>query len=158
MHPHQRLVTALVCAASAVLFSPVLLADTQPSYTNPNVNLSAQSQAADANSSYGQKIGNKAARAFANIGTSGLEMPKNIINTVNQGNPLYGFFGGMIKGLANMVGRTGCGLIDLITFPLPTKPSVFPLYIWDDFDVDTTYGPILRLNNSSTEPGLDQPR
>ena len=37
-------------------------------------------------SSYGEKVGNKALNAFANLTTSTLEMPKNIINTMNQSN------------------------------------------------------------------------
>ncbi|MFA5920717.1 MAG: exosortase system-associated protein, TIGR04073 family [Methylococcaceae bacterium] len=91
-------------------------------------------------SSYGEKVGNKALNAFANLTTSTLEMPKNIINTMNQSNFFYGVFGGFIKGLVNTLGRTGCGIADLITFPLPTRPIAYPVYIWDDFDVDTSYG------------------
>jgi putative exosortase-associated protein (TIGR04073 family) len=97
-------------------------------------------------SSYGQKVGNKALIAFANLTTSPLEIPKNIINTMNQSNFFYGVFGGFIKGLVNTLGRTGCGIADLITLPLPTKPIAYPVYIWDDFDVDTTYGDVFRLN------------
>ena len=96
--------------------------------------------------SYSEKVGNKALVAFANLTTSPLEMPKNIINTMNQSNFFYGVFGGFLKGLVNTLGRTGCGIADLITLPLPTKPVAYPVYIWDDFDVDTTYGEVYRLN------------
>jgi putative exosortase-associated protein (TIGR04073 family) len=105
-------------------------------------------------SSYGKKIGNKALNAFANLTTSPLELPKNIINTMNQSNFFYGVFGGFIKGLVNTLGRTGCGIVDLITFPLPTKPIAYPVYIWDDFDIDTTYGEVFRLDRT---PKIDQP-
>ena len=105
-------------------------------------------------SSYGKKIGNKALNAFANLTTSPLELPKNIINTMNQSNFFYGVFGGFIKGLVNTLGRTGCGIVDLITFPLPTKPIAYPVYIWDDFDIDTTYGEVFRLDIT---PKIDQP-
>ena len=105
-------------------------------------------------SSYGKKIGNKALNAFANLTTSPLELPKNIINTMNQSNFFYGVFGGFIKGLVNTLGRTGCGIVDLITFPLPTKPIAYPVYIWDDFDIDTTYGEVFRLDRT---PKMDQP-
>jgi putative exosortase-associated protein (TIGR04073 family) len=98
--------------------------------------------------SYGEKIGNKAMNGFANITTSPLEMPKNIINTMNQSNFFYGVFGGFIKGLVNTLGRTGCGIADLITFPIPTKPIAYPVYIWDDFDIDTTYGEVFRLDKT----------
>jgi len=99
-------------------------------------------------SSYGEKVGNKALNAFANLTTSTLEMPKNIINTMNQSNFFYGVFGGFIKGLVNTLGRTGCGIADLITFPLPTRPIAYPVYIWDDFDVDTSYGEVFRLDKT----------
>jgi putative exosortase-associated protein (TIGR04073 family) len=95
--------------------------------------------------SYGQKVGNKALNGFANLTTSPLEIPKNIINTMNKSNFFYGVVGGFFKGLINTVGRIGCGIADLLTFPLPTKPIAYPLYIWDDFDVDTTYGEVYRL-------------
>lgn len=111
------------------------------------------------NASYGTKIGNKALIAFANITTSPLELPKNIINTMNQSNFFYGVFGGFLKGLVNTLGRTGCGIADLLTFPLPTKPVAHPLYIWDDFDVDTTYGDVYRLNKSQKieQPPTEKP-
>ena len=105
-------------------------------------------------SSYGEKVGNKALNAFANLTTSTLEMPKNIINTMNQSNFFYGVFGGFIKGLVNTLGRTGCGIADLITFPLPTRPIAYPVYIWDNFDVDTSYGEVFRLDKTQK---IDQP-
>ena len=86
--------------------------------------------------------------------TSTLEMPKNIINTMNQSNFFYGVFGGFLKGLVNTLGRTGCGIADFITIPLPTKPIAYPVYIWDDFDVDTTYGEVFRLDKTQK---IDQP-
>jgi putative exosortase-associated protein (TIGR04073 family) len=98
--------------------------------------------------SYGEKVGNKALIAFANLTTSPLEIPKNIINTMNQSNFFYGVFGGFLKGLVNTLGRTGCGIADLITLPLPTKPIAYPVFIWDDFDVDTTYGEVFRLDKT----------
>ena len=104
--------------------------------------------------SYGEKIGNKALLGFANLISSPLEIPKNIINTINQSNFFYGVFGGFIKGLVNNLGRAGCGVADLLTFPLPTQPIAHPLYIWDDFDVDTTYGDVMRLDKTKK---TDQP-
>jgi len=107
--------------------------------------------------SYGQKVGNKALNAFANLTTSSLEMPKNIINTMNQSNFFYGVFGGFLKGLVNTLGRAGCGIADFITLPLPTQPIAYPVYIWNDFDVDTTYGEVFRLDNTQkTEQPVTQ--
>jgi putative exosortase-associated protein (TIGR04073 family) len=108
--------------------------------------------------SYGQKVGNKALNAFANLTTSPLELPKNIINTMNQSNFFYGVFGGFIKGLVNTLGRAGCGIADLITFPIPTRPIAYPVYIWDDFDIDTTYGEVFRLDKTQeiSQPPVSQ--
>lgn len=98
--------------------------------------------------SYGAKIGRKALNGFANIGTSVLEIPKNIINVTNESNILYGVTGGLFKGILNLVGRTGVGVADLITFPLPTRPVAEPVYIWNNFDLDTSYNAAFRLDTS----------
>ena len=104
--------------------------------------------------SYGEEIGNKALIGFANLTTSPLEIPKNIINTMNKSNFFYGVVGGFFKGLVNTAGRIGCGIADLLTFPIPTQPVAHPLYIWDDFDIDTTYGDVMRLEKTKK---TDQP-
>jgi len=97
--------------------------------------------------SYGSKVGNKALNGFANMTTGILEIPKNIINVSNESNVIWGIVGGTIMGTLNLVGRLATGLTDLITAPLPTKPIVYPAYVWDDFDVDTSYGEVFRLDN-----------
>lgn len=107
--------------------------------------LISSSAMAEHEESYGAKVGNKALRGFANLTTSTLEIPKNIINTTNQSNVAYGFIGGTAKGILNTVGRMMVGLTDLITAPLPTKRFIHPGYVWDDFDADTTYGEVFRL-------------
>lgn len=107
--------------------------------------LTSSGAMADDQESYGDKVGDKALRGFVNLTTSTLEIPKNIINTTNQSNIAYGFVGGTAKGILNTVGRMMVGLTDLITAPLPTKRFVHPNYVWDDFDADTTYGEVLRL-------------
>ena len=97
--------------------------------------------------SYGSKVGNKALNGFANMTTGILEIPKNIINVSNESNVIWGILGGSIKGVLNTVGRLATGIADLITAPLPTKPIVHPAYVWDDFDMDTSYGEVFRLDN-----------
>ncbi|WP_262965725.1 exosortase system-associated protein, TIGR04073 family [Methylobacter psychrophilus] len=131
---------------------PIAQADSpQQSYSN-------QADASLQQSSYGEKIGNKALNAFANLATSPLEIPKDIINTINQSNFFYGVFGGFTKGLVNTLGRAGCGIADLITLPIPTQPIAHPVYIWDDFDMDTTYGEVLRLDNTKkTDQSIIEP-
>ncbi|MCF6202993.1 MAG: exosortase system-associated protein, TIGR04073 family [Methylococcaceae bacterium] len=107
---------------------------------------SSSSIFAEEEQSYGSKIGNKALNGLSNIFTAVLEIPKNIINTTNDSNVAYGAVGGLAKGTLNTAGRLFSGVADLITFPIPTKPIAQPVYIWDDFDVDTTYGEAFRLD------------
>jgi putative exosortase-associated protein (TIGR04073 family) len=106
--------------------------------------------------SYGNKTAQKAARAFGNLGTAWLEIPKNMINVSNQSNVFYGVVGGMFKGIVHMAGRLGVAVADLITIPLPTQPIAYPIYVWEDFDIDTTYGDSFRYapgqNIASPEP------
>lgn len=106
---------------------------------------------AEEQQSYGSKVGNKALNGFANMTTGILEIPKNIINVSNESNVIWGFLGGGAMGVLNTVGRLATGLTDLITAPLPTQPIVHPAYVWDDFDVDTSYGEVFRLEGE--EPG-----
>ena len=109
-------------------------------------NISAEEQ----ERSYGTKVGHKALNGVANIFTSFLEIPKSIINTTNESNIVYGVLGGSIKGAVNTFGRFINGVSDLATAPLPTKQVVQPAYIWDDFDLTTTYGDVFRLDRQKT--------
>ncbi|WP_445371066.1 exosortase system-associated protein, TIGR04073 family [Methylomonas sp. HW2-6] len=99
---------------------------------------------ADESESYGQTVGRKLSTGLANIAASSLEIPKNIIIINNQSNVIYGFVGGTLKGLLNMGGRIGVGVLDLVSAPVPTQPIVYPLYVWDNFDAETTYGKAFR--------------
>ena len=152
MTKFQRFFVFLLLLQIFMAYTPMSQADMpQPGYGGQASDNRTYTPSADAplkQQSYGEKVGNKALVAFANITTSPLEIPKNIINTMNQSNFFYGVFGGFLKGLVNTLGRTGCGIADLITLPLPTKPIAYPVYIWDDFDVDTTYGEVYRLNKT----------
>lgn len=98
--------------------------------------------------SYGDKVGEKALSGFTNINTAILEIPKNVINTTNNSEYLiYGIAGGLTKGFLHAMGRLASGLSDLLTAPIITKPVVQPDPIWHDFDAETTYGKIFRLDN-----------
>lgn len=103
--------------------------------------------------SYGQKVGNKFVRGIANIGGAVVEIPKNFINATNAkgvggegSNFLWGLGGGGIKGSINFLGRIASGLIDVITFPLPTTSITRPEYPWQQFNEDTSYGPIFQYD------------
>jgi putative exosortase-associated protein (TIGR04073 family) len=99
--------------------------------------------------SYDEKIADKGLNALSNLTTGTLEIPKSVINTMNQSNFFYGLVGGFVKGIVNMLGRMGCGVADLITLPIITQPMISPLFVWNDFDKETTYGEVMRLDNGS---------
>ena len=94
--------------------------------------------------SYGDTVARKVSSGFANLGLSVLEVPKNIIIVSNQTNVLFGLAGGLVLGGVDLLGRTGAGILDLVTAPLPTQPIVYPLYVWQDFNTATAYGPIFK--------------
>lgn len=108
----------------------------------------ASSVQAEPTESYGEIVGRKLASGFGNIVTAPAEIPKNIIIVNNQSNFAYGFVGGTFKGLLNMAGRMGVGIIDLLSAPIPTYPIVDPLFVWDDFYAETDYGPAFVIQES----------
>jgi putative exosortase-associated protein (TIGR04073 family) len=148
--------TKFNCFLGSILFTCLLTAYTpmiqaemyQQGYDNAPYTPVIQAGEQQQHTSYGEIIGNKALNGFANLSTAWLELPKNIINTMNQSNFFYGVFGGFLKGLVNTLGRAGCGIADILTIPIPTKPIAYPVYIWDDFDIDTSYGGVFRLYKS----------
>jgi putative exosortase-associated protein (TIGR04073 family) len=136
-------------------YAPMALAEMQQGYDS---NMPVTRSYSPQHRSYGSKVGNKALSAFANLTTSVLEIPKNIINTSNDSNVFYGAVGGAFKGVIVMAGRIGVGIADLLSFPIPTQPIAYPVYVWDDFDVDTTFGPVYRLDQSEEElPVVQEP-
>lgn len=149
MRKFSRFFVFLLSTGLFTAYAPMTLADMQQQGYGDSS--STQGRGSFGGSSYGSKVGNKALNGFANLTTSLLEIPKNIINTTNQSNVIYGFIGGSFKGIIHTCGRIGVGVADLLTIPLPTKPIAQPVYIWNDFDVDTTYGPVFRLDESREE-------
>lgn len=96
---------------------------------------------------YGQAIGHKLSVGLANIVLSWVEIPKCTINAYNESHydsslPGLGWAitTGIPMGVANTAGRMFTGILDVITFPLPTKPIPQPNYVWQDFRNDTSYG------------------
>ena len=95
---------------------------------------------------YGEKVTSKTVNGVANIATAVLEIPKNIINTTNDSNVIFGVTGGLAKGIVHMAARMMTGVADVVTAPIPTHPISDPPYIWEDFDVDTSYNDVFRLD------------
>lgn len=96
---------------------------------------------------YDQQVKAKALSGLANIGAGFLEIPKNIINISNDTNVVWGVVGGAPYGGLLMAGRIVSGFADLATCFFPTTPITNPVYVWDDFDKNTTFGDALRLED-----------
>ncbi len=157
MRKFSRFFISFVFIGLLTAYAPITQAEMQPG--PGNMSHTPASRAHEAQSrSYGRKVGDKALNAFANLTTGVLEIPKNIINTTNRSNVIYGVIGGLFKGMIHTAGRIGVGITDLVTIPLPTRPIAQPAYIWDNFNVDTSYGPVFRLDRSlEIEPVVQTP-
>lgn len=154
---HRFFVSLLFTGLLAVYTSVTQAEPMQQGYGSPQQSASSYQLPNYTNSpnpSYGSEIGAKALNGFTNLLTGPLEIPKNIINTTNQSNVFYGIIGGLFKGIVHTAGRLAVGLTDLVTFQLPTKPIAQPLYVWDDFYVDTTYGDVFSLQETQD---IEQP-
>lgn len=97
---------------------------------------SSQAVAAD---SYFSNSSEKLVSGIANVATGWVELPKNIILTSQNEGPLYGITVGTAMGIMHTVGRSVVGVLDAVTFFIPTKPSVNPPFIWQDFSRETSY-------------------
>ena len=90
--------------------------------------------------SYPTMAGEKLMNGVVNAATGFIELPKTIILTSQRDGAPYGLTVGLLTGLIHTVGRTVFGALDAATFFIPTRPTVYPHYIWQDFDRETTYG------------------
>lgn len=136
MKKYSPVLLSVLLISSLMMFAPLTQADEEKVD-----NVSTEQ-------SYGDQVGEKAFSGFTNINTAILEIPKNVINTTNESNNLiYGVTGGVLKGLLHTAGRLLTGFTDLVTAPIITKPIVQPDPIWQDFDAETTYGKVFRLDN-----------
>jgi putative exosortase-associated protein (TIGR04073 family) len=106
-----------------------------------------KSQSEAASGDYGSDVGMKLGTALSNLTLGWLEIPKNALNTTNQTNLALGLSGGLIKGVLHGAGRTLAGMVDLLSFPLPTQPIADPQFVWQNFDVDTHFNPLFQLKH-----------
>lgn len=102
---------------------------------------------------YGDTVRLKVGSGFSNILLGLLEVPKNIISTSNQANVLLGITGGTVKGTAHALGRTLAGIVDVVSFPVPSPPITHPPFVWQNWYTDTTYGPFFPTETTGTGAG-----
>jgi putative exosortase-associated protein (TIGR04073 family) len=125
--------------------------ETEPQFQQP--------PPAEPTKTYSANVQDKAKHGAINIATGWMEVPKNIIKTTNDtdGNIAFGFVGGGLKGVLETLARTGAGIVDLVTAPIPTKPIAKPQFVWQEFSQDTTYGPVFQLKESRKRNPQDVP-
>ncbi|MCH9638177.1 MAG: exosortase system-associated protein, TIGR04073 family [Betaproteobacteria bacterium] len=97
------------------------------------------SSQAVAGSGYISVTGEKFVNGVANVATGVVELPKNIILTTQNDGVVYGVTVGVVTGLMHTVARTVIGALDVVTFLVPTQPSIRPNYVWQDFSTETSY-------------------
>lgn len=97
------------------------------------------SSQAFASDSYFGNSAEKFVSGVTNAATGWLELPKNVILTGQKEGPIYGATIGVAMGIMHTVGRSLVGVLDAATFFIPTKPSVNPPFIWQDFSRETSY-------------------
>ena len=129
----------LLTAILSVFAAPVLAAGDMKYYNAPSAAPPTPPE------TYGQTMGRKLGSGFSNIGLGFFELPKNVINSTNEGGVALGVTFGVVKGLLHMCGRAMAGVIDVFTFPLPTEPISTPIYPWEKLDVETRWNPIFKM-------------
>lgn len=97
------------------------------------------SSQAVASDSYFRSSAEKFVGGVANIASGFMELPKNVILTSQKEGKIYGVTAGLTMGIMHTVGRTVIGALDVVTFLIPTNPSINPPFIWDDYSRETSY-------------------
>lgn len=139
--------------AAFLVIAPAASADTYGSpdnYDSPDAMGSGayKTSTSQKPESYGSVISTKLSVGAANLFLSPLEIHKNIVNTTNESNVALGVTGGVLKGGLHMCGRMIAGFVDMVSFPLPTEPLTSPRYVWEDYNVETHYLPLLKMKDT----------
>jgi putative exosortase-associated protein (TIGR04073 family) len=79
-------------------------------------------------------VSTKLMRGLANVATGWVELPKQIYYTTHEDGWAKGVFVGPFKGIIMMLVRTGSGLGEVVSFPVPYpgfyEPYFDPAYVW----------------------------
>ena len=89
-----------------------------------------------ASASYAQDMGKKLYRGIINIATGWFELPENVYAVAMERDFGSGIILGIPKGCWMAVVRTGAGVYDTLTFPLPIPkgygPVLEPEFVFKD--------------------------
>ncbi|MCB1934970.1 MAG: exosortase system-associated protein, TIGR04073 family [Nitrosomonas sp.] len=89
---------------------------------------------------YFDRAGLKLGSGVVNVFTGWMELPKNIgMWRQKNESEWVGVTEGVLRGLIHTASRTASGAVDVITFWLPTFPTPSPLFVWDDYSVESEY-------------------
>ena len=126
--PRQRPIMNNASKAISVVFVMILL--------NSGI---LRAAAANQTEQYPVSLEQKLGAGLLNTATGWVEPVKTPIAISKKEGLGLGLTLGPVMGVVNTVGRTACGLFDVVTFVLPTKPLVEPHMVWQDFYTETTY-------------------
>ena len=75
----------------------------------------------------------KLGRGLINGATGWCEYPKQIVETSREENAAVGLTWGQVKGVGMGIARTGAGIYDTVTFPVPPydEPIMEPEYVFE---------------------------
>ncbi|MDD5036146.1 MAG: exosortase system-associated protein, TIGR04073 family [Methylococcaceae bacterium] len=88
---------------------------------------------------YPAKIAGKFGLGFINVATGLVEIPKTMVVESSNEGITSGLTLGFVKGVGHMMGRSVLGILDVVSFPIPTRSMVTPPVVWQDFDQETSY-------------------
>lgn len=88
---------------------------------------------------YAPTVGEKLGTGVTNIATGWVEIPHTMYVSTQRDGLATGLTLGFFKGIANTVGRSAMGVVDMTTFMIPTKPMIQPGLVWQNFDKETVY-------------------
>ncbi|MDO8536550.1 MAG: exosortase system-associated protein, TIGR04073 family [Candidatus Omnitrophota bacterium] len=80
-----------------------------------------------ASASYAQSMASKLNRGLINIATGWFEIPKNMSAATAKHDFVSAFFIGLPKGCWMAIVRTGAGVYDTVTFPVPMPKDYNPI-------------------------------
>ena len=80
-----------------------------------------------ASAGYAQNMSNKLNRGLVNIVTGWFEVPKNMSDGISKHDFVSAFFIGLPKGCWMTIVRTGAGIYDTVTFPIPAPQDYKPV-------------------------------
>ncbi len=69
----------------------------------------------------------KLGRGLANVITGAIEIPKKVYQVTKTEGALKGFTWGWIKGASEAILRTGTGVYEVMTFPIPAPAEYEPM-------------------------------